>query len=337
VFSSINIAGLLLGITFFARLKINHLTYFCGIRIIHSALMFTFLFRPFPSFSATAGSLRMSAMAGLCVFGILVFFQPFGLHELSTQVLLKSTSIYGLATFAVSALVVFVFPLLLPSVFDERHWTVAHEIGTYVLLLSLVAVANVVINGVLYDNHFSLDNFLSMLMMVVGVGILPVTIGVLVKQKILLKKFETAATTTDALLISGNSSTKAPNLGHLVRLCGTNRNEVLELMPNHLLMITASDNYVEIYFEENDGIQKKLFRNTLKAMENAVANHPQFYRCHKAYIVNLKKVVHISGNAQGLKLEIEGFKNLVPVSRNLTVEIKEKLKVLAATSPKAGH
>jgi hypothetical protein len=278
--------------------------------------MFKILTRPFPSFSATSKSLRMSVVAGICVFGVLTLLKPFSLHELATPVLLKTTGIYGLATLVVTALVVFVLPRLLPSVFAESHWTVAHEIVAYLFILSLVAFTNLIINIHLYNNTFSLENFLSMLTMVLSVGILPVVIGVVVKQKVLLKRYEAAARETEALV----TVTKAPAQVGLIKL---------QIEPERLLLLTASDNYVEIFFIEfieAGKIKKQLFRNTLKTMESAMSNQPQFYRCHKAHIVNLKKVIHVSGNAQGLKLEIEGLSELVPVSRNLTTQIKERLK-----------
>lgn len=284
--------------------------------------MFKILSRPFPSFSGTGKSLRMSIVAGICVFGVLTLLKPFSLHELSSSALLKTTGIYGFATFAVTALVVFVLPRLLPSVFAERHWTVAHEIITYLFILSLVAFNNLLINIHLYDNTFSLENFLSMLSMVLSVGILPVVIGVLAKQKVLLKRFEAAAKETEVSVIL----TKSPAQVGLIKLSGTNRNEELLIEPDRLLLLTANDNYVEILFIETGKIQKLLFRNTLKTMEAATSSWPEFYRCHKAHIVNLKKVIHVSGNAQGLKLEIEGLTERVPVSRNLTAEFKKQLK-----------
>lgn len=284
--------------------------------------MFKILSRPFPSFSATGNSLRRSLVSGICVFGVLTLLKPFSLHELTTPVLLRTTGIYGFATFVVTTLVVFVLPRLLPSVFAERHWTVAHEILTYLFLLCLVTLTNLTINVFLYENNFSVANFIPMLTMVVSVGILPVVIGVLGKQNILLKRFKAAAKEAEVLV----NVTKGPAQGKSIKLTGTNRNEELLIEPDRLLLLTASDNYVEIFFIEAGKIKKQLFRNTLKTMESAMSNQPQFYRCHKAHIVNLKKVIHVSGNAQGLKLEVEGLSELVPVSRNLTTQIKERLK-----------
>lgn len=281
----------------------------------------------------------MSLVAGLCVFGILTFFKPFDLHIFSFLELVKLTTIYGFATLIVTAVVTVLLPKILPSIFNDSHWTVLHEIIAYILLLTLVALANTAINTFVYRTNFSLFDFLSMLGMVLGVGVLPVCLGVVVKQKQLFKKFEMAATETQKLL-STHSATRVPATPTpptTIKLSGTNRNEVLEIQPEELLLITSSDNYVEIYFLNRETAQKVIFRNTLKTMQTALSSYPQFYRCHKTNLVNVKKVRHISGNAQGLKLEVEGIKNLVPVSRNLTTAIKEKLKILAVTPQNAGH
>jgi DNA-binding LytR/AlgR family response regulator len=50
-----------------------------------------------------------------------------------------------------------------------------------------------------------------------------------------------------------------------------------------------------------------------------------FYRCHRSYLVNLNYIRHISGNATGYKLHLEGVNDLIPVSRNLNNEIIEKI------------
>lgn len=59
-------------------------------------------------------------------------------------------------------------------------------------------------------------------------------------------------------------------------------------------------------------------------MEENLAEFPEFYRCHRTYIVNLQKVKHISGNAQGYKLHLENIDTLIPVSRSLNEGIAAK-------------
>ncbi|MFN7602955.1 MAG: LytTR family transcriptional regulator DNA-binding domain-containing protein, partial [Bacteroidota bacterium] len=82
---------------------------------------------------------------------------------------------------------------------------------------------------------------------------------------------------------------------------------------------------IEICFLEHGKLQKRLFRNTLKSVQVSLTNNPEFFRTHKTHLVNLKKVVKVTGNAQGLKLHLAELPEPVPVSRNLTAAIKEKL------------
>lgn len=272
----------------------------------------------------------MSLIAGLCVFGVLTLFKPFNLHEVSQVELFRLALIYALTASVVSAFVVVVLPLFLPFFFNDRHWTVLHEIGSYLFLVVLITLGNSILNVFVHQAGFSFNAFITMLGMVLSVATVPITLGVLVKQKRLSTKFERAALDTDTFLepVKGKAQfdkTRAAEINP-VALTGNNKNEQLEIQSNNLLLITASDNYVEIWFLENGKIQKRLFRNTLKSIQESLTSYPEFYRSHKTHLVNLKNVVGVKGNAQGLKLQVSGLPELVPVSRNLTSDIKEKLK-----------
>jgi DNA-binding LytR/AlgR family response regulator len=64
---------------------------------------------------------------------------------------------------------------------------------------------------------------------------------------------------------------------------------------------------------------------TMKKAEEALEAWPGFFRCHRAYIVNLDKVQHVEGNAQGYRLRFPDVEEPVPVSRNLNSEFSDKL------------
>jgi DNA-binding LytR/AlgR family response regulator len=70
-------------------------------------------------------------------------------------------------------------------------------------------------------------------------------------------------------------------------------------------------------------------------MEEQLAAHPAFFRCHRMYLVNLQRVISVSGNAQGLKLQLDGLEEAIPVSRNLTETVREKLHFLSHSPQKA--
>lgn len=291
--------------------------------------MLRILLQPFPTFSGKAYGVRMSLIAGLCVFGVLTLFKPFNLHEVERLELFRLAFIYSMTATLVSMFVVVLLPALLPRVFNDRHWTVLHEIAGYLFLVMLVTLVNSILNIFVHQSYFSFRGFTNMLSMVLSIAILPIGLGVLVKQMRLMKKFEQAASDTGKLLKPTVSNALESNHGTTeispIVLIGNNKNERLTLRPIDLLLITASDNYVEIFFLENGKIQKCLFRNTLKSVQESLTNYPEFFRTHKTHLVNLKKVMKITGNAQGLKLHLAELAEPVPVSRNLTATIKDRL------------
>ncbi len=53
---------------------------------------------------------------------------------------------------------------------------------------------------------------------------------------------------------------------------------------------------------------------------------PYFMRTHRAFIVNLKKVISKKGNALGYRLKLEGSKSVIPVSRQNISEFDQMMK-----------
>jgi DNA-binding LytR/AlgR family response regulator len=62
-------------------------------------------------------------------------------------------------------------------------------------------------------------------------------------------------------------------------------------------------------------------------VERALGQDERYLRCHQSYLVDLRKVQCVSGNAQGLKLHHEGGEEPVPVSHQLTPLVRERLVV----------
>ena len=72
-------------------------------------------------------------------------------------------------------------------------------------------------------------------------------------------------------------------------------------------------------------MKKQILRSSLKRIE---IQNPYNYivRSHRAYIVNLKWIHKIEGNAAGYKLHLKDTEITVPVSRNYGPEVIKKLK-----------
>ena len=77
-----------------------------------------------------------------------------------------------------------------------------------------------------------------------------------------------------------------------------------------------------MFLDENK-LKKVTHRVTLLSFEIQLKEVFSLVRCHRSYMVNLNKVKNISGNAQGLKLELINHSEIIPVSRKYIPIVKE--------------
>lgn len=67
---------------------------------------------------------------------------------------------------------------------------------------------------------------------------------------------------------------------------------------------------------DNDGQFKKITeRATIKNIEEATSGSP-VVKSHRSFLVNVNDIINISGNAQGLLLELSDCDRSIPVSRS---------------------
>src|SRR5690606_18542199 len=90
------------------------------------------------------------------------------------------------------------------------------------------------------------------------------------------------------------------------------KNENLQLDINMLLFAKAEGNYVELCLKETE-VRKVILRITLKELESILKPYDNIIKTHRSYLVNLYHVKNVTGNAQGYKLQLHDFDDLVPV------------------------
>ncbi len=82
-----------------------------------------------------------------------------------------------------------------------------------------------------------------------------------------------------------------------------------------LLFAKADGNYVMMYVFRDGLLKSELKRISLKQLEIQLTAYPYLLRCHRAYLLNVKRVAKLSGNSQGYISSFEGTEDKVPVSR----------------------
>ncbi|MET4141181.1 LytTR family DNA-binding domain-containing protein [Pedobacter sp. UYP1] len=82
-----------------------------------------------------------------------------------------------------------------------------------------------------------------------------------------------------------------------------------------LLFAKAEGNYIELTSYKDAQISTELKRISLTQFGSQISSHPDFFRCHRAYLVNMLRIENVSGNAQGYLLAFKDSETKVPVSR----------------------
>lgn len=277
-------------------------------------LMTSLLLQPYPHNALFSRYwLLVSAGAGIFVALFLIIFQPFGTiywqHPHKNLVLVG----YGLVTFACLSAVSLVMPRLLKNWYAEENWTVGKEILGIVFILILISVGNWLYSQWFFEAPFAVKDLLRWIAVTVTVGIFPTTIITLLDYTRLQRKYA-----PDKLTVKTESKEQSsPTPSKTITLTAENLKDTFSLLPNELLFIESASNYSEVVFLKENNLQKMLIRSSLSRLEEQIQNS-DIVRCHRSFIVNLKQVSKITGNAQGYKLQLKNVGYPLPVARRYT-------------------
>lgn len=154
-------------------------------------------------------------------------------------------------------------------------------------------------------------------------SVLPIMLFLIFMQNIILQKHVTEANILN-LKLEGISIEEEPEL---ISIETDSVKSFFQQPIDHILCVEANDNYSAVYYIANNGkLQREMLRVTLKNVEDQFSNFSHMMRCHKSYIVNIKKIEKVNGNAQGYRLQTHGLDFEIPVSRRFPREILNSIK-----------
>lgn len=291
--------------------------------------MRSFLQQPYPFSENWQKKLAVCGGIGVFIAAFLAIFAPFGMNEVPLPARWLHALLFGAVTFFIASFMEIVLPRLLPKLFREERWRSWKEIVFLLLITALVGAGNFALMLLLYPQPPAFSRFLMAELITLEIGVFPVCFVVFMKQLLLYRRYAAGAQQTTNELGEEPPVKATAVLASPLHLRGDNQKEELRLPPADLYFIASADNYVNLCYAEKGKVKTALFRSTLKKMEEQLPPGDMFFRCHRMYLVNLRQVSSVSGNAQGLKLHLAGLAEPVPVSRSLTETVREKLHRLS--------
>lgn len=287
--------------------------------------------QPFPYEGGLRNHLAIGGFFGIFIFIFLLVFAPFNLDQYPARKLLGIAGAYGLITGVCIFVASSIFPLVFPHYFIESAWTTGRQILITAVIIFIVGLANYFVSPLLVDTEWNFKSALWFQGITVVIGLLPVTVYILSKQNLLLRRFSRQAEKIEEKLQQNIEAKASPadnvqeKVSEKLVLQGDYQNEKIEVFPRDLALVSSASNYIKVFHVQKNSLVHSIIRSTIKKAEETLSGYPNFFKCHRAFIINLDKVVHVEGNAQGYKIKIDGYDELIPVSRNLNSEFSDKL------------
>jgi len=117
------------------------------------------------------------------------------------------------------------------------------------------------------------------------------------------------------------------NVTDKIILHGDSR-ESLVVNPLDIMYVESVGNYLNIvYLNYSDLCQKRL-RSSLKDIEETLEAFPFMVHTHRAFLVNINFITHVSGNSAGYKINMFSTDTVLPVSKANVTMLREKIKEL---------
>lgn len=286
--------------------------------------LITYLKQPFPK---AENKWKIIIFISLFVAIFLIIFQPFNINLYKGSHKLIILSGYGLVTFFILVFDMIVLENIFKKFYDDRNWKIWKEFVSLTWVIFTIGLGNALYTSIVFDFHFEvgLKFYINFQMITLVVGIIPITVLIVSKQKYLSNKHSISAKNINQEL---EKEKTIPPAKKPIKLYSENRKDSIELELRDFLFIESSGNYIEVYYLDNDKDVRKTLRNTIKNSLNYFQNVPEVLQCHRAFIVNIEKIINAKGNSQGLRLALKDCDVQIPVSRNYVDLVRNQIKFI---------
>jgi hypothetical protein len=259
-------------------------------------------------------------LLSLCAFAVVSFlfiylFEPF-IVNVSEHKIHHLWIIVLHSVLPIPIVLVYTF-VLQKSVKAIKNWTLGKEFLHLALILLFISFANFLIRDFIYTNpdNWSFRYLWREIRNTFLVGSLLLILILPLNLERLIYKHLTALKKLPA------NQKNSIDVHTSVQIHTPIAEEKFELHIQSFLFAKVDSNYLEIFYSSSDGFEKYLKRLTLKEFDDQLKSFPFIFKVHRSYIVNLKAITSISGNAQGYLLNLKDYtQGRVPVSRSMIQE-----------------
>ncbi len=271
-----------------------------------------FFRQPYPYYFNQHSLGKLALGVFLLGFFFVYFFEPFNVDPEEQKMSYLWISFLHVAVSCLIFYACFTGFNMLKS--QEDRWTVGKEVLSLALIFFLMGLANFFMRDLFYDNpyNWSVNYLLEEVRNTFLIGILLVMIIVPLN---FARMYHRNARKAEAFHPASEESNRSSANQVLIETQVKADDFSLEL--ESFLFAKAEGNYVEFHLQSSGQNIKLLKRITIKDLETQLKEFPWILKTHRSYLVNLRNVTEVSGNAQGYQLSLREHPAIVPVSRGL--------------------
>lgn len=250
-------------------------------------------------------------IAAFC-FIFLTLYKPLNAHAGKSMSYAATMGIYSLGT-GISVIVFTGIMNLFRWFSDIKEWTVFKEMVS--VLLEITAIGTVIyLLGFIVEppeNRADFKTFLDSLKGAFLLGIIPFTFFSAMNYRHLLSNADEFSTSYSPAPVAPEQPGEM-----LIQIASRLKKEELSFYPDQFIYAESDGNYVTFHLKKEGSVKKVTIRNSISNIAMQLDGIEFFFRTHRAFIVNLKKVKSKQGNILGYQLKLTESDSNIPVSRN---------------------
>jgi hypothetical protein len=255
---------------------------------------------------------------GTLVFTLVLFlfatiYQPLQMHAARSFSFSLTILLYSLLI-STSVLVVTVLLKKITYFSNRQSWTLQKELISIGVILMCIGLTSYFAGFIMESpaSRWNLLTFFDSFSRSVLIGIIPLLLPSILNIRFaftpeIYQEFNPKE-------ISSNNITSET----IIHIQSKAKKEKLSFSPDEFLFAESSGNYVVFHLCKQEKTYEVLIRNSITEIQTQLADIPSFLRTHRAFIVNVEKVISKNGNSLGYQLRLKNHSQTVPVSRQNT-------------------
>ena len=243
--------------------------------------------KPYPFNDDLKHKTKIIFFTSIGVIIFLILFQPFDINTLPTKEKYELIIGFGIVTFFSLSLNLLFIPSLFSKMFSSALWNIKKEIIWNVWILFTILVGFFFLNNSLGVTKFGFNLVIKLVL----TAVIPISAVIIVNHNKMLRAHLKLADE-----ISKKLKENKLIQDKIVYFNSDYQKDSLALKVSSLLLIRSANNYIEVFWKENEIIKKKMVRCSLVHAEEILKEHKFIFKCHRSFMVNINYIERIEGN-----------------------------------------